>query len=88
MRVVIVVKKQSEYFREASEWQTDFSRETGNDVEIIDPETIDGEIFASARDIVQYPTLVVLGDDGEIIKKWSGSPLPQFDQVIYTLRSV
>lgn len=88
MRVVIVVKRQSEYFREASEWQTDFSRETGNDVEIIDPETIDGEIFVSARDIVQYPTLVVLGGDGEIIKKWSGSPLPQFDQVIYMLRSV
>ena len=68
MRIVVVVKRQSEYFREADEWRVEFSRETGQTVEIVDPETIEGEIFASA--------------------KWSGSPLPQFDQVSYVLRSV
>ena len=88
MRVVIVVKRESEYFREAEEWRMDFSRETGNEVEMIDPETIEGEIFASTRDIMQYPSVVVLGGSGEVIKKWSGSPLPQFDQVSYVLRSV
>lgn len=88
MRVVIVVKRESEYFREAEEWRVDFSRETGNEVEMIDPETIEGEIFASTRDIMQYPSVVVLGGSGEVIKKWSGSPLPQFDQVSYVLRSV
>ena len=88
MRVVIVVKRESEYFREAEEWRVDFSRETGNEVEMIDPETIEGEIFASTRDIMQYPSVVVLGGSGEVIKKWSGSPLPQFDRVSYVLRSV
>ena len=88
MRVVIVVKRESEYFREAEEWRGGFSRETGNEVEMIDPETIEGEIFASTRDIMQYPSVVVLGGSGEVIKKWSGSPLPQFDQVSYVLRSV
>lgn len=88
MRVVIVVKRESEYFREAEEWRVDFSRETGNEVEMIDPETIEGEIFASTRDIIQYPSVVVLGGSGEVIKKWSGYPLPQFDQVSYVLRSV
>lgn len=28
-------------------------------MELIDPETIDGEMFARARDIVQYPTVLV-----------------------------
>ena len=88
MRVVIVVKTQSEYYREAYEWQTDFERETGEEAELIDPETIEGEIFASTREIMQYPTLVVLGANGEILRKWSGTPLPQFDQVTYVLRSV
>ena len=85
MRIVVVVKRQSEYFREADEWRVEFSRETGHDK---DPETIEGEIFASARDIMQYPCVVVLGAGGEVVKKWSGSPLPQFDQVSYVLRSV
>ena len=81
MRILIVVKNHSEFFREADEWGVEFSRETGREVELIDPETIEGEIFASTRDIMQYPSLVILGGNGEIVKKWSGSPLPQFDQV-------
>lgn len=88
MRVVVVVKKDSEFFREALEWQTDYQFETGKEVELIDPETIEGEIFASAREIMQYPTVLVLGGNGEILKKWSGSPLPQFDQINYIMRSV
>ena len=41
-----------------------------------------------SRDIMQYPCVVVLGAGGEVVNKWSGSPLPQFDQVSYVLRSV
>ena len=88
MRIVIVVKTNSEYFREAEEWGVEYQRETGREVELIDPETIEGEIFASTRDIMQYPSLLMRGGGGEIVKKWSGSPLPQFDQVSYMLRSV
>ena len=88
MRIVIVVNTNSEYFREAEEWGVEYQRETGREVELIDPETIEGEIFASTRDIMQYPSLLILGGGGEIVKKWSGSPLPQFDQVSYMLRSV
>lgn len=88
MRIVIVVKTHSEYFREAEEWGVEYQRETGREVELIDPETIEGGIFASTRDIMQYPSLLILGGSGEIVKKWSGSPLPQFDQVSYMLRSV
>ena len=88
MRIVIVVKTHSEYFREAEEWGAEYQRETGREVELIDPETIEGEIFASTRDIMQYPSLLILGGSGEIVRKWSGSPLPQLDQVSYMLRSV
>ena len=45
MRIVIVVKTHSEYFREAEEWGVEYQRETGREVELIDPETIEGEIF-------------------------------------------
>ena len=88
MRIVIVVKTHSEYIRAAEEGGLEAQRETGREVELIDPETIEGEIFVSTRDIMQYPSLLILGGSGEIVKKWSGSPLPQFDQVSYMLRSV
>ena len=54
MRVVIVVKQHSEFASEAEMWKRDFEYEARKEVELIDPETIDGEMFARARDIVQY----------------------------------
>ena len=46
MRVVIVVKQHSEFASEAEMWKRDFEYEARKEVELIDPETIDGELFA------------------------------------------
>lgn len=88
MRVVIVVKQHSEFASEAEMWKRDFEYEARKEVELIDPETIDGEMFARARNIVQYPTVLVLQDDGMVIKKWTGRPLPQISEVKYVIREV
>ena len=76
MRVVIVVKQHSEFASEAEIWKRDFEYEARKEVELIDPETIDGEMFARARDIVQYPTVL------------AGRPLPQISEVKYVIREV
>jgi hypothetical protein len=83
----MVVRDNTEYTREAMEWVKDFTYETGNEVEIIDPETISGEIFASAHDVVRYPAVLVVDSDSKTIAKWMGE-LPQFDEVTYVMRNV
>ena len=85
MRVVMVVKDNTEFTREAMEWMTDFKKETGYDVDWEDPETISGEIFATHHDILQYPTLCVTDDSSKILASWSGK-LPQFEEVSYIMR--
>ena len=85
MRVVMVVRDNTEYTREATDWMEDFKRETGIEGEWEDPETIHGEMFARHHDIVQYPTLCVLRDDSKVLAKWAGK-LPQFEEVSYIMR--
>lgn len=81
MKLVVVNKSETEFTREVEDWAKEYRSITGTTVEFIDPETIDGEIFVKAHDIVQYPAILVLRDGGIVTGIWTGLPLPQFDEV-------
>ena len=82
MRVVSVFKQYSDYAREVEEWITEFEHRSGYTIEQLDPEMPEGEEFCVARDIVQYPTIAVVGDDGKTYEMWHGTPLPIIDEVM------
>lgn len=88
MRVVCVWKENTDYAREVREWLADYKAHTGNEVESLDPETIDGEIFARAHDVVEYPSILAVDDSSKTLKMWRGTPLPQIDEVSYYVREV
>ena len=86
MRVVIVWKDFTDYSREVIDWTREFKRRTGKELENLDPDTKDGESFARTYDIVQYPTIIAVSDDGREQKRWVGAPLPLINEVsFYTL---
>lgn len=83
MRVVCVWRDQSDYGRSVEEWITEFERRTGKEIETIDPDSTEGESFCRAYDVVEYPTILALGDDGAVLASWQGKMLPLFDEVAY-----
>ncbi len=83
MRVVIVWKRESDYGRTVEEWIRDFAVIAGREVETVDPDSIDGEIFVRAYDIVEYPTILGLDDSGKVLDSWRGLPLPRMNEVSY-----
>ncbi|MDR1032405.1 MAG: hypothetical protein LBL84_00115 [Candidatus Nomurabacteria bacterium] len=83
MRVVVVYKDFTEYAREVTDYLRDFKRITGHELETLDPDSIDGEIFCKAHDIVEYPSIVALTNDGQVHQLWEGKPLPAFNEVSY-----
>jgi hypothetical protein len=86
MRVVIVWKDYTDYARDVTNWMREFHRRTGKKLESLDPETKDGEGFARAYDIVQYPTIIAVSNDGREQKRWAGMPLPLMNEVsFYTM---
>ena len=87
MKVVIVGRDNTDYAREVMEWMRDFEHDTGKKVEMLDPDTVEGEMFCRARDIVEYPSIVAISDDGRVLKCWSGKRLPQINDVSYYSQS-
>lgn len=85
MRIVCVWREHSDYARMMEEWLQEFERRTGQEIESLDPDTRDGESFCRAYDIVEYPTLVAVDDNGGALAMWRGKSLPTFDEVAYWL---
>ena len=82
MRVLLVFKEYSDKAREVFEWIEEFERRSGRKVEKMNPESKDGESFCVAHDIVEYPTVLAIGEDGKVYEQWSGVPMPQIDTMI------
>ena len=83
MRVVMLTKDQTDYARDVETFLFDFKRLTGRDIEVLDPESPDGVSFTEAYDILQFPTLIALADDGHMQNTWAGLPLPTISEVSY-----
>ena len=81
MKVVCVWKGASEMGREVREWIREFERRAGVEVESLDPESREGEVFARAHDVTTYPTLLVVDVDGRVAAEWRGVPMPMVDAV-------
>lgn len=83
MRVAVVYKYESDHARAVLDYLRDVKRQTGYDIEEIDPDTRDGSGFCRTYDIVEYPTLLALDDSGGLQHMWRGVPLPTISEVSY-----
>lgn len=83
MRAVVIFKEQTDYARTVLDYLRDFERRTGRTLETMNPETPDGAQFCRVYDIVEYPTIVALSDDGILQNMWRGLPLPTITEVSY-----
>ncbi len=83
MRTVCIWRDDEDYSRAMTEWIREFEHRTGREIESISPDTREGESLCNAYDIVEYPTILVLRDDGSVVASWRGRNLPLFDEVAY-----
>lgn len=83
MRVMVVYKQAQEYTSEVEQYMADFTRQTGLKLETLDPEAPGSAGFCEAYDIVEYPTIVALSNDGQVQNTWRGLPLPMISEVSY-----
>ena len=83
MRVVVVYKDNTDKTRDVTDYLRDFKRQTGHEIEEIDPDTPDGAMFCRTYDVVEYPTMLAISDDGQLQNMWRGLPLPTINEVSY-----
>ncbi len=86
MRIVVVYKDASDHGREVREYVDDFEKQTGLEIEQKNPDDSRNQFFLQAYDIVEYPTILAIADDGRLLQMWHGRSLPLFDEVAYYAR--
>ena len=83
MRVVVVYKEHTDYARQVIDYMADFKRQTGHDLEFLDPESPAGVDFTQMYDIMQLPMIIAVSDEGVMQNMWQGLPLPTISEVSY-----
>ena len=83
MRVVCIYRDNEDYTRVVTDWMENVRRQTGHELESMNPDENDD--FCRAYDIVEYPTIVALDDDGSILAMWRGREMPLINEVLYYL---
>lgn len=81
MRAIVFYRRNSESESLAERYATDFYRATGKQLELTDVDTPAGTDLARLHDIVEYPAILALADDGQALNMWQGGDLPLIDEV-------
>ncbi len=81
MRFCFIYHPNSEFARTVEDYAHDFENQRGKAIELLSLETRDGAATAALYDIVQYPALLALQDDGRLLKNWEGPQLPLMNEV-------
>ena len=85
MKVLILYRPDSEYSRDVETFAEDLQRQHGmpsSRLELLSVNTRDGASTASLYDVMAYPSILVLADDGSLVNSWIGLPLPLMDEVM------
>jgi hypothetical protein len=82
MKLIVLYRPNSEHASVAEAYMRDFARaHPERKVEALNIDTREGAEKAEVYDIVQYPALLAVKDDGAIVKFWQGEPLPLMNEV-------
>jgi hypothetical protein len=82
MRTVILYHSQSEFAGKAEDFKRDFeNRHPDKKIELLSLETVQGAEMAKLYDIVRYPAIVVMTNEGHLQKFWQDQPFPLMDEV-------
>lgn len=84
MKVVVLYRPNSEHARTVEEFADELTRRNhGGKVELVSIDTRDGSATASLYDVMQYPAILALQDNGQLLKEWQGSTMPLLNDVSY-----
>lgn len=84
MRLLILYRVHSEEATEVESFIREFKTLHGpGHMEVLDADTREGMAMATLYDVMHYPAILALRDDGSVVKSWEGNTLPLMDEIAY-----
>jgi hypothetical protein len=84
MKLIILYRPNSEHATEVETYARDLEHthdEMARRMELVSVDTREGSSMASLYDILNYPALLAVADNGSLLNSWVGQPLPLMDEV-------
>lgn len=82
MKVVVIYRPNSDHGSLTEDFLRDFQRfHPEQRLETLNIDSRDGSAMASLYDVLDYPAIMVLQNDGQMEKYWQGDSLPRMDEV-------
>lgn len=79
---MVLYRPNSEHSRSVEDYVRDFERHHSVPrMEIVNIDTREGSATATLYDVMEYPTFLVVQNDGGVQKIWDGGVLPLMDEV-------
>lgn len=81
MKVIALYHPKSEHGRKVEEFCEHMHRFKAQEVEALSLESKEGAQMARLYDIVRYPALLAVDNNGVLVKAWQEEKLPLLDEV-------
>jgi hypothetical protein len=82
MKVLVIYRPNSEHGRLVEDFIHEFRRRHEQErLEVLNIDSRDGSATASLYDVMQYPAILVVANNGMIQRSWVGESLPRMDDV-------
>ena len=84
MNVLVLYRPNSEHRSAVDEFVRSFQQRTAEayKIELLSADTREGSIKAQLYDVMQFPAILVVDDQGLMQQMWVGETLPLIDEVI------
>lgn len=81
---MVIYRPNSEHARTTESFIEDFQdRHEEARLEVLNVDSREGSATASLYDIMQYPAILAVREDGSLMRSWEGNALPLMDEVAY-----
>jgi len=65
------------------EFEHEYTRRTNRTITLLDVNTRSGASLAELYDVMQFPCVLAISNDGQMIQMWQGDNLPLMSEVTY-----
>lgn len=86
MKAFVLYRPNTDYERSVIEYVHDFTHRTQDKLEMISLDTREGAVKAELYDIVRYPAVIAVDDQGKMLRLWQGN-LPLINELSYYTHS-
>lgn len=84
MKIVILYHPESDHSRVVEEYVHEFTKRNPEvSLEALSVDRREGANMAQTYDVVAYPSMLAIRDNGELAKAWLDMPLPLMNDVAY-----